>query len=331
MNSNVRIGICGYGNLGKGVELAAQRANDIDLVGIFTRREPSGLSSRFGNKIYSYDCINDFADDIDVMVICTGSKTDLMSMTPRLTEKFNTVDSFDTHKKIREHFENVDDVARKTRHVSMISCGWDPGLFSLARIFFTSFLPDGNSYTFWGKGVSQGHSEALRSIEGVIDAKEYTIPDSDVVARIKNGNVIGDTSKYHIRECFVVCSEDADIEKIYNEIINMPDYFKGQKTVIHFVSAEEMKKNHNGMPHGGEVLRIGKTSDKTEDLCKLALTAELPSNPEFTGSVLCACARAVKETAEKGDYGCKTMFDVPPRFYLNDQILSDLFSQGRLL
>lgn len=310
----LKIGIYGYGNLGKGVEAAVKLNDDAELVGVFTRRDPSSVKIRTaGVGVYHSDELANFKDKIDVLIICGGSATDLPEMTPALAKDFNVVDSFDTHAKIPEHFERVDDAAKIGGKIALISCGWDPGLFSLARIYMNSVLPVGNDYTFWGRGVSQGHSDAIRRIKGVRDARQYTVPVEAAVEAVRNGeNPKLTTREKHTRECFVVAEDGADLAYIENEIKTMPNYFADYDTTVHFISAEEMAQNHSKLPHGGSVIRSGKTGFDKENnhVCEFSL--KLDSNPEFTGSVLVAYARAIKKMYDRGDRGCKTVFDVAP-------------------
>lgn len=310
----LKIGIYGYGNLGKGVEAAVKLNDDAELVGVFTRRDPSSVKIRTaGVGVYNSDELANFKDKIDVLIICGGSATDLPEMTPALAKDFNVVDSFDTHAKIPEHFERVDDAAKIGGKIALISCGWDPGLFSLARIYMNSVLPVGNDYTFWGRGVSQGHSDAIRRIKGVKDARQYTVPIEAAVEAVRNGeNPKLTTREKHTRECFVVAEDGADLAYIENEIKTMPNYFADYDTTVHFISAEEMAQNHSKLPHGGSVIRSGKTGFDKENnhVCEFSL--KLDSNPEFTGSVLVAYARAIKKMYDRGDRGCKTVFDVAP-------------------
>ena len=310
----LKIGIYGYGNLGKGVEAAVKLNDDAELVGVFTRRDPSSVKIRTaGVGVYHSDELANFKDKIDVLIICGGSATDLPEMTPALAKDFNVVDSFDTHAKIPEHFERVDDAAKIGGKIALISCGWDPGLFSLARIYMNSVLPVGNDYTFWGRGVSQGHSDAIRRIKGVRDARQYTVPVEVAVEAVRNGeNPKLTTREKHTRECFVVAEDGADLVYIENEIKTMPNYFADYDTTVHFISAEEMAQNHSKLPHGGSVIRSGKTGFDKENnhVCEFSL--KLDSNPEFTGSVLVAYARAIKKMYDRGDRGCKTVFDVAP-------------------
>lgn len=309
----IKIAIAGYGNLGKGVECAIKQNEDMELYGIFSRREPSTLKTLTGAKTYHIDDILNHKDNIDVVILCGGSATDLPEQTPFLAEHFSVVDSFDTHAKIPEHFENVNTAALKGKNTALISVGWDPGMFSLNRLFGEAILPDGCDYTFWGKGISQGHSDAIRRIEGVIDARQYTIPVDEALQRVRNGeNPTLTTRQKHTRECFVVADEGADLNRIENEIKTMPNYFADYDTTVHFISAEELKQNHSGIPHGGIVIRSGKTGISCENNHIIEYKLTLDSNPEFTSSVLVAYARAAHKMNKKGDIGCKTVLDVAP-------------------
>ena len=310
----MKIGIYGYGNLGKGVENAIKQNNDMELFGVFTRRNPDSLKlSTVGAKAYSADDILKYKDDIDVLIICGGSATDLPHMTPALAENFNVVDSFDTHADIPKHFENVDSVAKKSGKTAMISVGWDPGMFSLNRLYASAILPEGKDYTFWGKGVSQGHSDAIRRIEGVIDARQYTCPVESAVEAVRRGeNPELTTRQKHTRLCFVVAEEGADLRRIENEIKTMPKYFADYDTTVNFITKEELDRDHRGIPHGGMVIRTGKTGAEGENTHVIEYKLTLDSNPEFTASVLIAYARAVYRLNKKGDIGCKTVFDIAP-------------------
>ena len=312
----IKIGILGYGNLGKGVENAVKLNNDVELSAIFTRRNPETLKIKSNAKVVSVDEIEQWKDKIDVLILCGGSATDLPVQTPKFAKMFNVVDSFDTHAKIPEHFKNVDNSSKSAGKTAIISIGWDPGLFSLNRLFGNVVLPDGKDYTFWGKGISQGHSDAIRRIKGVKDAKQYTIPVEKALNAARSGqNPDLTTREKHIRECFVVAEEGADKEAIKKEIVTMPNYFADYDTTVHFISEEELKTNHSGIPHGGFVLRSGKTSEGTNHIIEYNL--KLDSNPEFTSSVLVAYARAAYRLNKEGQYGCKTIFDVPPAYLSN--------------
>ncbi len=310
----MNIGIYGYGNLGRGVEDSVKRNIDMKLVAVFTRRKPETLKiATEGVPVVSADDVLNWKDKIDVLIICGGSATDLPEMTPSLAQHFNVVDSYDNHSEILTHFKNTDKSALAGGKTALISCGWDPGMFSLNRLYAGCIIPDGNDYTFWGKGVSQGHSDAIRRIEGVIDARQYTVPVEEAVNRVRSGEAPEFTARdKHKRECYVVAEEGADKERIRREIITMPAYFEPYDTTVTFISAEEMKEKHGELPHGGSVIRTGRTGcgDSHKQVIEYKLT--LDSNPEFTGSVLVCFARAVCRMAERGNYGCKTVFDVAP-------------------
>ena len=310
-----RIAIVGYGNLGKGVECAIKQNGDLSLYGVFTRRDPSSLNTLTGAKVYHIDEILNHKDNIDVLVICGGSATDLPVQTPALAEHFNVVDSFDTHAKIPEHFAAADAAAKKGGKIAMISVGWDPGMFSLNRMYAEAILPCGNDYTFWGKGVSQGHSDAIRRVEGVVDARQYTIPVDSALEAVRSGNnPTLATREKHTRECFVVAAEGADKARIENEIKTMPNYFADYDTTVHFISLEELKRDHSGIPHGGFVIRSGRTGLNNEHNNIIEYSLKLDSNPEFTSSVLVAYARATARMNKEGMSGCKTVFDVAPAY-----------------
>jgi len=309
----MKLGIYGYGNVGKGVELACSQNKDVELVGIFTRRDKNSITPLLNTKVYNTSEIKDFKDKIDVLAICGGSATELPTMTPELARDFNVIDTFDTHAKIPEHFDNVDRVAKENKHVALISCGWDPGMFSLNRLYANVLLPNGKDYTFWGRGISQGHSDAIRRIEGVLDAKQYTVPIEDVVKKVLNGETPELTTRQkHLRECYVVAKEGADKNKIESEIKSMPNYFADYDTVVNFVTLDELKKNHSGMPHAGFVIRTGTTGKDNEHKHTISYNLKLDSNPEFTASVLIALARANYRMNRNGQYGAKTIFDIPP-------------------
>ena len=309
----INIGILGYGNLGRGVEKAVLNNPDINLCAIFTRRNPSDLKINSKSQVVSVNDIENWKDKIDVLILCGGSATDLPIQTPQYAKIFNVVDSFDTHAKIPEHFNNVDKSAKENNKTAIISVGWDPGLFSLNRLYANAILPNGNDYTFWGKGVSQGHSDAIRRIEGVLDAKQYTIPIENALNEVRNGNNPELTTRQkHTRECFVVLKEGANAEQVEKEIKTMPNYFSDYDTTVHFISKEELDKNHSGIPHGGFVLRSGKTSDDVSHIIEYSL--KLDSNPEFTSSVLIAYARAIYRLNKEGTFGCKTVFDIAPAY-----------------
>ena len=317
---SIRIGIFGYGNLAKGVELAVRKCPDMELAAVFTRRDPAGVTIKTpGVPVYHADDAVKYKDDIDVMVLCGGSATDLPVQTPEMAKYFNVIDSFDTHAKIPQHFENVDKVAMESGKVGIISVGWDPGMFSLNRMYAGAVLPDGEDYTFWGKGVSQGHSDAIRRIDGVIDARQYTIPKEEALEAVRSGkNPALSTRDKHLRECFVVAEEGADLEKIKNEIVTMPNYFADYDTIVNFISMDELKKNHSGIAHGGFVIRSGKTGENGENKHIIEYSLKLDSNPEFTASVLTAYARAAYRLNKEGVKGCKTVFDIAPA-YLSDK------------
>jgi diaminopimelate dehydrogenase len=307
----MRIGIYGYGNLGKGVEKAILKNADATLVGVFTRRDPATLKTYSGAKVYHSSEAIKFKDEIDVMILCGGSATDLITQTPELVGDFNVVDSFDTHARIPEHFENVNKEAKASGKIGVISCGWDPGMFSIQRVYSAAILPDGKDYTFWGKGVSQGHSDAIRRIEGVLDARQYTVPVESALEAVRSGsNPELSTREKHTRECFVVAEDGADKARIEKEIKEMPNYFADYDTTVTFITMEELKQNHASLPHGGFVIRTGETSDGTKQMIEYRL--KLDSNPEFTGSVLVAVARAVTRLAAEGISGAKTILDLPP-------------------
>ena len=310
----LNIGIYGYGNLGKGVEAAVSLNDDTKLVGVFTRRDPESVRiATDGVGVYRTSDLDRFKNEIDVLIICGGSATDLPEMTPALAKDFNVIDSFDTHAKIPEHFDNVDAAAKAGDKIAMISGGWDPGLFSLARLYMNSVLPVGCDYTFWGRGVSQGHSDAIRRIKGVADARQYTVPVESAVEAVRNGeDPVLTTREKHTRECFVVAEEGADLAYIENAIKTMPNYFADYDTTVHFISAEEMARDHSALPHGGSVIRSGKTGFGQENTHVCEFSLKLDSNPEFTVSVLVAFARAIKKMYDRGDRGCKTVFDVAP-------------------
>ena len=324
---SIRIGILGYGNLGKGVELAVAAAPDMELVAVFTRRDPSSLSIKTaGVPVVSVNDVADYKDKIDVMILCGGSATDLPVQTPQYARMFNVVDSFDTHARIPEHFANVDAAAKEAGKVAVISCGWDPGMFSLARVYSNAILPDGNDYTFWGKGVSQGHSDAIRRIKGVKNAKQYTIPVESALEAVRSGkNPELSTRDKHTRECFVVLEDGADAAAVEKEIKEMPNYFADYDTTVHFISEEELLKNHSGMAHGGFVFRSGKTGADKEHNHIIEYSLKLDSNPEFTTSVLVAVARAAFKMHAEGAKGCKTMLDIPPAM-LSDKTPEELRS-----
>ena len=323
----IKIGICGYGNLGRGVESAIKKTKDCELVGVFTRRNPKDVKlNTEGVSAYHMDDILSFVDKIDVMVLCGGSKSDLPEQTPYLAKYFNVVDSFDTHAMIPTHFNNVDPMAKEGNKVAVISTGWDPGMFSLNRVIMESILPDGHEYTFWGRGVSQGHSDAIRRIEGVLDARQYTVPVEEALTSVRNGqNPNLTTRQKHTRECYVVAKEGADLALIEKTIKEMPNYFADYDTTVHFITKEELDANHNKMPHGGVVIRSGETTSGNKHVVEYKLT--LDSNPEFTASVLVAYARACYKLNKQGVYGAKTVLDVPPSYLSmksNEELIKEL-------
>ena len=309
----IRIGILGYGNLGRGIECAIAQNEDMELVAVFTRRAPESVKVESGAPVYHVDELTKMTDKIDVLMLCGGSATDLPEQTPEYAKLFNVVDSFDTHARIPEHFAKVDASAKGAGKIAMISVGWDPGMFSLNRLYANAILRDGNDYTFWGKGVSQGHSDAIRRIDGVKDAKQYTIPVDAALASVRAcENPELTTRQKHTRECFVVAQESADLAKIENEIKTMPNYFADYDTTVHFITEEELKRDHAGIPHGGFVLRTGKTGKNGEHNHVIEYSLKLDSNPEFTACVLVAYARAAYRMNQRGMTGCKTVFDVAP-------------------
>ena len=312
----IKVGIVGYGNLGKGIESAIMQNPDLSLVAVFTRRNPQDLKIRTeGVPVISVDEILNYKDKIDVLILCGGSATDLPKQTPEYAKDFNVIDSFDTHAKIPEHFAAVDKSAKEAGKVAIISAGWDPGMFSINRLYGNAILVEGNDYTFWGKGVSQGHSDAIRRIEGVLDAKQYTVPVEKALTSVRNGeNPVLTTREKHTRECFVVAKEGADLERIRQEIVNMPNYFADYDTTVNFISAEELAKNHSGIPHGGVVVRSGKTGINKENTHIIEYSLKLDSNPEFTASVIVAFARAAVKLNNEGQMGAKTVFDIPPAY-----------------
>ncbi len=311
---SIKIGILGYGNLGRGVEAAIKQNPDLELTGVYTRRNPADLKIKTeGVAVRSTAQLEECRDDIDVLIICGGSATDLPEMTPKYAEMYNVIDSFDTHANIPSHFANVDKAAEKGGKIGIISCGWDPGMFSLNRLYASAILPEGKDYTFWGKGVSQGHSDAIRRIDGVVDARQYTIPVEASVNAVREGkNPEFTTREKHLRECFVVVEDGADKDKIENAIKTMPNYFADYDTTVHFIDAEEMKRDHSGLPHGGSVIYSGTTGEGNNHVIEYSL--KLDSNPEFTGSVLAAYARAAYKMNKEGISGAKTVFDIAPAY-----------------
>ncbi|MBR5577799.1 MAG: diaminopimelate dehydrogenase [Lachnospiraceae bacterium] len=312
----IRIGILGYGNLGKGVESAIRQNTDMGLVGVFTRRAPESVILKTeGVSVYHTDQLIEKKDEIDVLILCGGSATDLPVQTPEYVKYFNVVDSFDTHAKIPEHYENVNQAAKSAEKTALISIGWDPGMFSVNRLYGNVILPEGKDYTFWGKGVSQGHSDAIRRVEGVLDGKQYTIPVEEALESVRRGeNPELTTRQKHLRECFVVAKEGADTRKIEEEIKNMPNYFADYDTTVHFITKEELERDHSSIPHGGFVLRSGVTGFNGENKHLIEYRLKLDSNPEFTASVIVAYARAAYRMNQEGIVGCKTIFDVAPAY-----------------
>ena len=323
----IRIGIFGYGNLGRGIESAIRQNPDTALVAVFTRRDPKTLTVKTaGVAVEHVDAVKNYIGKIDVMILCGGSATDLPTQTPALAELFNVVDSFDTHAKIPTHFKAVNEAAKKAGKTALISAGWDPGMFSLNRLYASAILPDGQDYTFWGKGVSQGHSDAIRRIDGVLDARQYTIPIDAALDAVRSGSAPTlSTREKHLRECFVVTKEGADLAKIENEIKTMPNYFADYDTTVHFITMEELQRDHSGIPHGGFVIRSGKTGFQGEHTHIIEYSLKLDSNPEFTASVIVAYARAVCRMHEKGITGCTTVFDIPPA-YLSPKPYNELIA-----
>ena len=322
----IKIGILGYGNLGKGVELGIKQNPDMELVGIFTRRNPDSIKTATNAKVIPISEIENWKNKIDVMILCGGSATDLPKQGPEYAGMFNTIDSYDTHANVPNYFKKVNEKALQGNKVSIISVGWDPGLFSLNRMYAEAILPEGNTYTFWGRGVSQGHSDAIRRIKGVKNAVQYTIPINDAVDSVRQGNnPILKTREKHLRECFVVLEEGANKEFVENEIKTMPNYFADYDTIVHFVSEEELRLNHSGMPHGGFVIRSGNTGFNNKQIIEFSL--KLESNPEFTSNVLLAYARAAYRLNQKGESGAKTVLDVPPALLSlksNEELLKEI-------
>ncbi len=312
----IKVGILGYGNLGKGIESAITQNSDMELVAVFTRRNPDSVTIRTQNvPVLHTDKLEEMTDQIDVLVLCGGSATDLPEQTPNYAKYFNVVDSFDTHAKIPEHFANVDKAAKESGKTAVISVGWDPGMFSLNRLYANAILPEGKDYTFWGKGVSQGHSDAIRRVEGVKNGKQYTIPVDEALDAVRKGeNPELTTRQKHTRECFVVPEEGADLAKIEAEIKNMPNYFADYDTTVHFITEEELQRDHSGIPHGGFVLRSGVTGMNREHKHLIEYSLKLDSNPEFTASVITAYVRAAYRMNKEGMTGCKTVFDIPPAY-----------------
>jgi len=313
---SIKIGIYGYGNLGRGVEAAIKQNSDMELVAVFTRRNPAEVKINTPSaSVCHVDDAKNMTDKIDVMILCGGSATDLPTQTPDIASMFNCIDSFDTHAKIPEHFANVDKTAKESGKVVIISCGWDPGMFSLNRLYASAILPDGEDYTFWGKGVSQGHSDAIRRINGVVDARQYTIPVQSALEAVRSGNAPTlSTRQKHTRECFVVVEDGADKVRIENEIVTMPNYFADYDTTVHFISKEELDRQHKNLPHGGFVIRSGRTGENGKNKHIIEYSLKLDSNPEFTSSVLVCYARAAYRMNKEGMRGCKTVFDVAPAY-----------------
>ncbi|MBQ8742407.1 MAG: diaminopimelate dehydrogenase [Clostridia bacterium] len=316
-NTKIKVAVYGYGNIGRGVEAALSKCDDMELVAIFTRREPSKIKPNGKNvPVFRAQDILSFKDRIDVVILCGGSATDLPVQTPELALDFCVVDSFDTHARIPEHFEHTDIAARRGHRSAIISSGWDPGLFSLMRLYSEAALPCGTSYTFWGKGVSQGHSDAIRRIDGVKDARQYTVPVPEALDAVRSGNAPElSVRDKHTRECYVVAQEGADLERIEREIKEMPNYFADYNTTVYFISQEELLRDHSKLPHGGSVIRSGKSGFDNENSHVVEFSLKLDSNPEFTSGVLVASARAVYRMKENEMYGCKTLFDVPPSYF----------------
>lgn len=313
---SIRIGILGYGNLGRGVECAIKHNPDLELVAVFTRRAPEAVKILTETAaVYSVNDAEKMKDKIDVLIICGGSATDLPKQTPEYAKMFNVIDSFDTHARIPEHFDSVDAAAKESGHIGIISVGWDPGMFSLNRLYANAILTNGKDYTFWGKGVSQGHSDAVRRIKGVKDAKQYTIPVEAALEAVRNGkNPDLTTRQKHTRECFVVAEEGADLAQIENDIKTMPNYFADYDTTVHFITEEELERDHSGIPHGGFVFRTGVTGWNKENKHVIEYSLKLDSNPEFTSSVIVAYARAINRLHQEGQTGCKTVFDIAPAY-----------------
>ena len=317
----IRVAIMGYGNLGRGIESAVRQNDDMELVAVFTRRDPQTVKVAGEVPVYRVEELLNKKDDIDVLMMCGGSATDLPKQTAQYAKFFNVVDSFDTHAKIPEHFANVDLAAKEGGKIAMISVGWDPGLFSLNRLYMNAVLPNGKDYTFWGRGVSQGHSDAIRRIDGVVDARQYTVPVESAVERVRNGeNPELTTREKHTRECYVVVEEGADKARIENEIKTMPNYFSDYDTTVNFISLDELKANHSGIPHGGSVIRSGRTGFDLGTKHTIEYSLKLESNPEFTGSVLAAYARAAFKLKAKGESGCRTVFDIAPALLVDMEI-----------
>ena len=315
----IKIGLYGYGNIARGVECSVNQNDDMEVTCVFTRRDPATVKTISGAAVYRTDDILNHKDEVDVLIMCGGSATDLPEQTPAMAKYFNVVDSFDTHKKIPEHFANVDAAAKESGKIGIISVGWDPGMFSLNRLYGSCILKDGADYTFWGKGVSQGHSDAIRRVEGVIDARQYTIPVEEALEAVRSGSQPQLTTRQkHTRECFVVAEDGADLKRIENEIVTMKNYFDEYDTTVHFISQEELDRDHKGIPHGGFVIRTGKTGQNLEHNHVIEYSLKLDSNPEFTSCVIVAYARAAYRLNKEGFSGCKTVFDIAPA-YLSDK------------
>lgn len=312
----IKIGIVGYGNLGKSAELGIRQNKDMELVGVFTRRDPADITiATEGVKAYTIEDAYNMMDQIDVMVLCGGSKSDLPTQGPEFAQHFHTVDGFDTHAKIPDYYQTVDQAAKKSGKVCIISSGWDPGMFSLNRLYAEAILPDGKGYTFWGKGVSQGHSDAIRRVDGVVDAKQYTIPIDSAMELVRKGETPDFiTREKHVRECFVVAKDGADKARIENDIKTMPDYFSDYDTTVHFITLDELKRDHGGIPHGGTVIYSGRTGLQNENTHIIEYNLKLDSNPDFTASVLLAYARAAYRLGQEGQRGAKTVFDIAPAY-----------------
>jgi diaminopimelate dehydrogenase len=309
----MKLAIYGYGNLGRGVECAVRQNDAAELVAVFTRRDPASVQTLTGVPVYAADAVTQFKDKIDVLIICGGSATDLPTMTPALAKDFNVIDSFDTHAKIADHFAAVDKAAKENGNIALISAGWDPGLFSLNRLYASAVLPEGKNYTFWGRGVSQGHSDAIRRIDGVLDARQYTVPIPAALDAVRAGTMPElSTREKHLRECYVVAAEGADKARIEREIKEMPNYFSDYDTTVTFITTEEMLRDHAALPHGGFVIRTGKIGLQRDHTATIEYSLRLDSNPEFTSSVLVACARALLKMKARGETGCKTVFDIAP-------------------
>lgn len=309
----MKLAIYGYGNLGRGVEAAILENPDMELMGVFTRRDPKTVVTKTGAKVYAAEEIESHRGEIDAVILCGGSATDLPELTPKLASSFHVIDSFDTHANIPQHFDAVDAAAKAGGKLALISCGWDPGMFSLSRLYASAILPNGRDYTFWGRGVSQGHSDAIRRIPGVLDARQYTVPIEDALEAVRKGQQPELTARQkHLRECYVVAAPDADQKAIETAIKTMPNYFADYDTTVTFITAEEMQKQHSALPHGGFVIRTGKTGLNGEHTHRIEYSLALDSNPEFTAGVLVAFARAIGRMAARGETGCRTVFDVAP-------------------